>query len=112
MSTRLEELQAYLKESPEDPFLKYAITSEYRKLGDTQKTLSGFQDLRVNHPDYVGAYYHYAKFLEEQGSKEEALDIYRAGMEVAQRLKNRHAYGELLGAYNMALGVDEDDWDD
>jgi len=111
MSNRLEELQQFLKESPNDPFLKYAITTEYKKMGDTENTLAGFQDLRVNHPDYVGAYYHFAKFMEEQGRKEEALEIYQAGMEVAQRLRNRHAYGELLSAYNLAMGIEEDDWD-
>ena len=39
-------------------------------------------------------------------------EIYKVGMEVAQRLRNRHAYGELLSAYNMAMGMDEDEWDD
>src|SRR5690606_4611661 len=111
MSNRLEELQQFLKESPNDPFLKYAITTEYKKMGDTENTLAGFQDLRVNHPDYVGAYYHFAKYMEEQGRKEEALEIYQAGVEVAQRLRNRHAYGELLSAYNRAMGIEEDDWD-
>lgn len=112
MSNRLEELQQFLKESPQDPFLKYAITMEYKKLGDTEKAFVGFEDLRKNHPDYVGTYYHFAKHLEEQGRKEEALEVYQEGMEVAQRLRNRHAYGELLGAYNLLLGIDEDDWDD
>lgn len=85
---------------------------EYKKMGDDEKTFIGFQDLRENHPDYVGTYYHFAKFLEEQGRKEEALEVYRVGMEVAQRVRNRHAHGELLSAYNLAMGVDEDEWDD
>lgn len=112
MSNRLEELQQFLAESPNDPFLKYAITMEYQKLGDHDKVFGGFQDLRENHPDYVGTYYHFAKFLEEQDRKEEALEVYRVGMEVAQRVRNRHAYGELLSAYNLARGIEEDEWDD
>ena len=112
MSNRLEELQQFLTESPQDPFLKYAITMEYKKMGDQEKAFAGFQDLQENHPDYVGTYYHFAKFMEEQGKKEEAVEVYKAGMEVAQRLRNRHAYGELLSAYNLLLGVEEDDWDD
>lgn len=112
MSSRLEELQQFLKESPQDPFLKYAITMEYRKIGDHEKALAGFENLQENHPDYVGTYYHFAKFLEEQGKKDEAIAVYKTGMEVAQRLRNRHAYGELLSAYNLAMGIEEDDWDD
>lgn len=112
MGNRLEELQAFLKENPNDPFLKYAITMEYNKSGDAEKTLAGFQDLQLHHPEYVGTYYHFAKFLETQGKKEEALHIYQAGMEVAQQQRNRHAYNELSGAYNLARGLDEDDWDD
>lgn len=111
-SSRLEELKQFLKESPQDTFLKYAITMEYRKMGDAEKTLLGFEDLMTNHPDYLGAYYHFAKFLEEQGRQEEALNIYKSGMALAESQRNRHAYNELQAAYNLASGIDEDDWDD
>jgi len=109
MNSRVEELQRFLADSPNDPFLKYALTMEYRKMGDTAKVMAGFQDLRNRHPDYVGMYYHFAKFLEENGQKDEALSIYKKGMEVADRLKNRHAHGELLMAYRLAAGLEEDD---
>lgn len=112
MHNRLEELQVFLKETPDDPFLKYAITMEYKKMDDYERALAGFLDLQTNHPDYVGTYYHFAKFLEEQGRKADALEVYEAGMEVAQRLRNRHAYSELLSAYNLARGIEDDDWDD
>lgn len=85
---------------------------EYKKMGDGDQALAGFQDLRKNHPDYVGTYYHLAKFLEERGDKDEALTVYKEGMEVAQRLRNRHAYNELLGAYNLAMDIADDEWDD
>src|SRR5690606_20518129 len=111
MENRLEELQRFLNESPEDPFLKYALTMEWKKRGDAEKTFAGFQDLRLNHPDYVGAYYHFATILEERSSRAEVFDIYQAGMEVAQRLRNRHVYNELLAAYNLAMGVDDDEWE-
>lgn len=112
MSNRTADLIAFLKESPNDPFLKYALTMEYKKMGEEQLVRDGFEDLIQNHVDYVGTYYHYAKFLEGTGEKEKALQIYQAGMEVAQRVKNRHAYGELLSAYKLAMGLDEDDWED
>jgi len=112
MSNRIADLTAFLEESPNDPFLKYALTMEYQKLGDKEKALAGFEELISKHAEYVGTYYHFAKFLETQGVKDRALQIYQVGMEVAQRNRNRHAYGELQSAYKLALGLDEDDWDD
>lgn len=111
MSNRIAELLVFLEEAPNDPFLKYALTMEYKKIGDKEKTLTGFKDLVSKHPDYVGTYYHYAKYLEELKQLEDALVIYREGMEIAQRVRNRHALGELQAAYNLAQGIDEDDWD-
>lgn len=112
MSNRTADLLAFLSESPNDPFLKYALTMEYKKMGEDQLVRAGFEDLIQNHGDYIGTYYHYAKFLELAGEKDKALQIYQIGMEVAQRLKNRHAYGELQSAYKLAMGLDEDDWED
>ncbi|WP_437922026.1 tetratricopeptide repeat protein [Sphingobacterium sp. LRF_L2] len=112
MKGRIAELESFLEENPNDPFLKYALTMEFKKLGETENTLLGFQNLVQDHPDYVGTYYHYGKLLEQLGNKEEAGAIYKRGMEVAQRLRNRHAYGELLGAYNLSQGIEDDDWDD
>lgn len=112
MSNRIEELKQFLQDSPQDPFLKYALTLEYKKAGNAELTLAGFEELVSLHTDYVGTYYHFAKYLEEIGQREESLTIYKQGMEVAQRMRNRHAYGELLAAYNLALGIEDDDWDD
>jgi exonuclease VII small subunit len=47
----------------------------------------------------VGSYYHLAKLLERQGEQESAIATYERGMEVAKRLGDRHAYGELQAAY-------------
>ncbi|MCY4780101.1 tetratricopeptide repeat protein [Sphingobacterium sp. UT-1RO-CII-1] len=111
MTARLSELLNFLSESPNDPFLKYAITMEYQKMGEDEKVREGFEELVKLHADYVGTYYHYAKFLDMKGQREEALAMYQKGMDVAQRVKNRHAYGELLAAYNLAVGIDDEDWD-
>jgi len=112
MNSRLEELKQFLAENPNDPFLKYALTIEYKKMGDMEKAMAGFQELVSQHENYVGTYYHFAKFLDENSQKNEALSIYKKGMEVAARVKNRHAYSELQRAYNLSMGIDEDDWED
>jgi len=110
METRLDQLKNFLKESPDDPFLKYAHTMELLKLGQEEQAATGFEDLIANHEEYVGTYYHYGKFLDERGQKDYALKIYERGMAIAQSKRNFHALGELKNAHMMASGLlDEDE---
>lgn len=110
MQTRLDQLKEFLKESPQDPFLKYALTMEYVKMQDNSLALAGFEDLVAEHGDYVGTYYHFGKFLEGQGEKDKAIEIYEKGIVVAQSKRNFHALGELKNALLMAQGLlDEDE---
>jgi len=106
---RIEQLEEFLRESPQDPFLHYALTMEYLKGEDTEKTRNGFENMLVNFPDYVGSYYHYGKFLEKLGEPAKAEEVYKEGILVATKIRNHHAKGELLGALNMLLGMDDDD---
>lgn len=110
MQSRLEQLQDFLKDSPQDPFLKYALTMEYLKLENRPQARTGFEDLVQNHADYIGTYYHFGKFLESEGEKEHAIEIYEQGIQVAQQKRNFHALGELKNALLMANGLlDEDE---
>ncbi|MDR6735085.1 tetratricopeptide repeat protein [Sphingobacterium sp. 2149] len=108
MSTRLDQLNEFLKESPEDPFLKYAIAAEYLKQGNEQEALSRFEDLVQSNPDYVGTYYHLGKLYEKLSREESAIATYRSGIEIARKSRNFHALGELQGALAV-LGDDDDD---
>lgn len=106
---RIEQLKDFIKESPNDPFLHYALTMEYVKIGDTARSRQGFEHMLATYPDYVGTYYHYAKFLEKCSEKESAEDIYEKGIIVANKMRNRHAMNELQGALNLLRGIVEDD---
>ncbi|OOG16166.1 tetratricopeptide repeat protein [Sphingobacterium sp. CZ-UAM] len=108
MSTRLDQLQEFLKESPEDPFLKYAIAAEYLKQQDEQEALARFEQLIKQHPDYVGTYYHLGKLYEKMDKQEVAIITYKNGIEIARKSRNFHALGELQGALSF-LVEDEDD---
>lgn len=109
MESRLAQLQNFLRESPNDPFLKYALTMEFVKLGEKQSARNGFEDLVHSHADYVGTYYHFGKFLEGEGEKDSALEIYEKGVLVAQQKRNFHALNELKNAILMANGLLDDD---
>ena len=100
---RIEQLEAFLLESPSDPFLHYALTMEFLKLNDKDRVLSGFENLLQQFPDYVG------KFLESPGEWTKAEEVYKQGIGVATKVRNMHAKGELMGALNLLMGMDDDD---
>lgn len=106
--SRIKQLEEFLRESPEDPFLHYALTMEYLKLGDWLQTRKGFEHMVESYPDYVGTYYHYGKFLESLGEKNLAKNIYSIGVDVAKNANNRHAMNELLGAINLMDDEEEE----
>ncbi len=62
--SRLEKLLEFIKNEPNDEFLKYALATEYLRLGQTDRSLSYYEDLIANHPSYTGTYYHLGKLYE------------------------------------------------
>lgn len=110
MSTdRLATLLDYLRDDPDDPFVRYALAQEYLKGGDTAEALRFFEELVTDQPDYVGTYYHLGKLYETLGRKDEAVQTYRAGIDAATRASDTHARAELQGALLEAEGVGFDD---
>ena len=96
--SRLEQIQSWVKETPEDPFLHFALAKEFEKLSQKDKALEQYKHLVSAHPDYVGTYYHLGKLLEQAGELEEALQVYQSGIQVARKAGDQHAMGELAGA--------------
>ncbi|NQV75866.1 MAG: tetratricopeptide repeat protein [Bacteroidetes bacterium] len=106
---RLQKLLDFLKNEPDDPFLKYALATEYLSQNDVQTALFYFEDLLNKHPDYVGTYYHAGKLYERLDRKSEAIFVYQRGMEIASKAGDRHAYSELQTVFNSASGLDYED---
>ncbi|QQS27806.1 MAG: tetratricopeptide repeat protein [Sphingobacteriales bacterium] len=106
---RLSQLQLFLKETPNDPFLHYAMALEYLKVGEDQEALRIFGELINSSPNYVGTYYHQGKLQEKLKMYNEALMTYKSGMEIARKLQDNHSYSELLSAYN-SLHDELSDW--
>ncbi|HXH99531.1 MAG TPA: tetratricopeptide repeat protein [Sphingobacteriaceae bacterium] len=107
--SRLTKLHEFLNNEPDDPFLKYALATEYLSLSDTGKALEYFTDLVTNHPEYVGTYYHLGKLYEGLEQKDAAIKIYQTGMQVARAARNNHALSELQAVYNLIMGLDYED---
>lgn len=108
MSTRIEQLKIFLNESPNDPFLHYALAQEYHKYGDENAALEKYEYLLETHPKYVATYYHLGALLTKIGQKENALETYSKGIAVAKELGDAHALSELQSA-KLNLELDEDD---
>jgi tetratricopeptide (TPR) repeat protein len=96
--SRLQQLFQFLENSPEEPFLLFAIAKEYEGLGEVAKAFTYYEQLTRDAPYYVGTYYHLGKLYEKEQLFEKALKTYQQGMNVAQRAGDRHAYSELSGA--------------
>lgn len=108
-TTRLSKLLDFLESDPNDPFILYALATEYNALNDKEKAYSFYLQLTDQHPDYVGTYYHLGKLLEKDDQKDKAIEIYQKGMQVARNKRDMHAFSELQGAYNSAAGLDYED---
>lgn len=103
-STRLTQLLKFLEESPDDPFIQYALALEY-KATEPEQALHLFNQLLENHADYLPTYYQVGQFLEEQGKFEEARQRYQQGISLATLQKNTGALKELKAV--LALLDDE-----
>lgn len=100
--SRLEQLIKFLEESPDDPFVLYALALEY-KATNREQTTQLFNQLLENHPDYLATYYQAALNKEESGEKEEAISLYKAGMELARKQNDPSTLKELKAAYDLLM---------
>jgi Tfp pilus assembly protein PilF len=96
---RLEKLQQFLQDNPDDSFVQHAIALEYIKQGNDAAAKIVFEELLQREPTYIGSYYHLAKLLERNNNTAAAIKVYEKGMDEAKKAGDNHAYGELRGAY-------------
>lgn len=91
-------LESFLKQDPTDRFTIFALAMEYKKSGDIVRSENNYKHLLELDPNYVGAYYHLGKLLEETTRIEEARITYEKGIKIAQSVKDLHAVSELQQA--------------
>lgn len=96
---RIEKLETFLKENPNDNFVQHALALEFIKIGNEEKGRGLFENILKNDPGYVGSYYHLAKLYDRIGKTEKAIATYEKGMEEAKKANDMHAFGELRSAY-------------
>lgn len=102
--SRLPQILHLLNESPEDPFLRFALAKEYESSGQTEEALHAWAWLLDHAPEYNGFYYHYVKLLHAMGQTEKAIEILHQGLKITLQQGDRHAHNELMGLRDMMDG--------
>jgi len=96
--SRIEMLQAFIQQRPDDPFPQYGLALEYKNAGMFSEAESVFAHLMEQHPTYTAAYLHAGNNAMELGLPDAARTIYQRGIEACVKAGDAHARGELEGA--------------
>ncbi len=96
---RIAKLKEFLAANAGDSFVQHALALEYVKQGDDTKAKKLFEAVLNKDENYIGSYYHLAKLLERNDQKDDAIKWYERGMLKAKEAGDKHAYNELLAAY-------------
>ncbi len=97
-NSRIDRLYKFLEEDPDDPFVRFALATEYRKIGEVERALHWFEHLIEDRPDYVGTYYHLGKLYGDLGRIADAREVFTRGIETASLIHDFHSISELRSA--------------
>ncbi|KXK47749.1 MAG: hypothetical protein UZ10_BCD003000203 [Bacteroidetes bacterium OLB10] len=101
MSTsRLNQLQVLLKESPNDVFLLYAIALEYIASGERSNAEQYFKKVLNLDVNYLPVYYQLALFYQEQ-DKALAIRYCKEGIALAQQTDKSKTRMELQSLLDL-----------
>jgi tetratricopeptide (TPR) repeat protein len=98
MPTRVETIRKIIEQQPNDPFPRYGLAMELKKLGQLEEAETVFAELEQRHPDYVPQYLMHGNHLTELGRLDEARGVLGRGIAAAERKRDGHALGELQQA--------------
>jgi Tfp pilus assembly protein PilF len=102
----IERLKEFLRESPNDCFLKHALALEYIKRGEEEKAQKLFEENLAYDKNYIATYYHLGSLLVRNKQPEAAAAIFRQGMAVAKAAGDMHSLGELNNALMLLEDTD------
>lgn len=93
--SKIEQLHEFLKENPDDSFLRFALALEFIKAVNYDEALKLFKLLVEQDPDYLATYLHYGNLLGATGNTSMAEKIYAQGIAVAKAQSKIKARQEL-----------------
>jgi tetratricopeptide (TPR) repeat protein len=95
--SRKQQLEEMLTEDPNDAFLRYGLAMEYVGEGKDEEAVRQFLEMLTITPDYVPSYQQAGQALLRLGRPEEASEVLRRGITVAQQKAELHAAEEMQG---------------
>jgi tetratricopeptide (TPR) repeat protein len=95
---RIATFKSFIARSPGDPFPRYGLAMEHKARGNLTEAWTAFSELLEGFPDYIPTYLMAGGTLVGLGRKEEAVAVYRRGIDAAARKGDAHARGELESA--------------
>ena len=101
-------LEQMVAAKPDEPFPRYGLAMEYKKLGRHADATQAFAALAERNPDYVPGYLMHGNLLETLGRGAEAAAVYERGLEVASAAGDDHAADELSSALASAQDAARD----
>src|SRR6185369_7298940 len=105
--SRLDALKAMAEKKPNDAMIHYGLGTEYRKAGDLEAAAAAFRVVIQNNPSYTAAFPELGAVLVNLGPREEAIGVFRDGVETADRTgawKAREHMKRLLDELEAATG--------
>ena len=94
---RIDLLEKFIEEDPSDPFNYYALALEYLQT-NPNKASELFDEILINHPDYLPVYYIAGTLCAELANEVKALEILNKGVELAKRKSDFKTLRELKSA--------------
>jgi tetratricopeptide (TPR) repeat protein len=101
MATRREMLEEFVAADPNDSFSRYALALELEKEGRANEAIAQLQEVMGRDENYVAAYYHLGRMLAKSGNDEEALAIYKRGIDAATKAGDQKTRNEIQEAIDM-----------
>jgi tetratricopeptide (TPR) repeat protein len=110
MKSRIEQLQEFLEEDNNDSFLKYALALEYVRIEENDTAKDCFLKLVEEDENYLASYYQLGKLYESVNDLENAIEIYKKGIKIAEKNEDKKTLLELQESYNMLMETDGDEF--
>lgn len=103
---RIEQLLEWLESEPNDVFILYALAMEHKEQMPN-KAVAYLEKLRQIQPTYTATYYHLAEIYQKLDNREQAEEVFQAGIRVCKEQNAQHALAELQNAYQNFLYDEE-----
>lgn len=97
-SRNIQILAKNVQKDPKDLFSKFALALELLKRNDVDKARLLFESVLEQDSGYLGVYYHLGKLYQSLELVDKALQIFKDGVDIADKKGDTHSKSELLEA--------------